>query len=501
MLNCFIYCRVSTEEQADKGYSLDAQEKLCRDYAARNGYNVAEVYREEGETARNIDRPALKKLLSECGPNKSIDAVIVQETDRLARNTKDHLNIKSVLYKAGTKLISVAQPMLDDSPEGIMVDTIIASVNQFQSDINSRKTKRGMQEKFDLGWLPGKTPLGYIHAEISSADDYAKRRTIIKKDPERWHLMQEGLRLYLTGAYSADEINDILYEKGLRSRCGIKIPHSVIVSALKNPFYAGLMRWSGQERMGRHDPMITMNEHKHILEIMDSHNMHACRRHKHSFLLRGFVYCNICGHRLTAETHPKKDKSYYHCAAMRMHSNQGQNVEVDDLERQIEEQFKTIRFSQDFIDKTLKRLRSLYYEERESANTRLQVIYNRKKAVETKREKAEEKLLEGVLSDEAFIRMRTKFTNELSQLENEIDKINNQKECDVSVIQQVLSLARDSYREYKRAPYELKRQYLSIFWDKFLIEDKKIVEAVPTKLIQALQEEKQVIIMMSRLRD
>ena len=141
-MNCLIYCRVSTEEQAEKGYSLDTQEKLCRDFAERNGYRVAGVFRDEGKSGTTLDRPALQDLLVKCTKGKSINAVIVQETDRLARNTKDHLTIKALLQKAKIKLISVAQPMLDDSPEGKMIDTILASVNQFQSDISGRKAEK-----------------------------------------------------------------------------------------------------------------------------------------------------------------------------------------------------------------------------------------------------------------------------------------------------------------------------------------------------------------------
>ena len=96
-----IYCRVSTEEQAKEGYSLDAQENFCRKFAEENGYKVVEVYRDEGKSGTNLNRPALQNLLDRCQDDKSINAVIVQETDRLARNTKDHLTIRAILKKAG----------------------------------------------------------------------------------------------------------------------------------------------------------------------------------------------------------------------------------------------------------------------------------------------------------------------------------------------------------------------------------------------------------------
>src|SRR5579862_6654137 len=187
MSQCLIYCRVSTEEQAEKGYSLDTQEKLCRDFAQRSGFHVEGVYRDEGKSGTTLGRPALQDLLAKCSESELVSAVIVQETDRLARNTHDHLTIRALLQKAGVKLISVAQPMLDDSPEGNMIDTILASVNQFQSDINSRKTRKALQEKFNQGSWPGWAPLGYINVALENGDE-GRLRKIIRNDPERWHL-------------------------------------------------------------------------------------------------------------------------------------------------------------------------------------------------------------------------------------------------------------------------------------------------------------------------
>lgn len=494
MKTCFIYCRVSTEEQADKGYSLETQEKLCREFAERSGYRVLGVYRDEGKSATNLDRAALQELLSRCTKENNVTAVIIQETDRLARNTKDHLTIKAILKKAGTKLISVAQPMLDDSPEGMMIDTILASVNQFQSDINSRKTRRGLQERLNLGWWPGWAPLGYLNVEVAGSEETGKRKTVIKRDPDRWDLVHEGFQLYLTGNYSADEANDILYEKGLRSKTGKKIPHSIIVRTLRNPFYAGLMHWNGQKRQGRHEPMITMDEHKRVLEIIDSHNLHACRRRKHNFLLRGFAFCNICGHRYTGEVHLKKKKAYYHCAIIRGHSNRGQNVEVNNLEREAEEQFKMIQFTERFSQMIVEKLRTVYHQQKDEINSRKQVLYNQKKAIEAKRDKAEEKLFDGVISDDDFVRLRTKFSQDLTHIQEQIDELDIQHSLDIDVVQEVLRLSRNIYKAYKKAPYELKRQYLGLFWDQFLVQDKRIVEAVPTDLIQALERERKVII-------
>lgn len=489
MQKAFIYCRVSTEEQANEGHSLDTQEKFCKKFADANDYQVIEVFRDEGKSGTSLNRPALQELLATCQQDKTISTVLVQETDRLARNTKDHLTIRALLQKAGVKLISVAQPMLDDSPEGKMIDTIIASVNQFQSDINSRKTRKGLQDRFESGWLPGWAPIGYKNALLND-------HKVITPDPEKWDLVKKAFQMYLTGSYSAIEIADALSEKGLKSKTGKKICNCVMTDTIRNPFYAGIIKWHGQEKVGNHKPMITIAEHQRILTIMEAHNQHSCRRRRHNFLLRGFVFCDICGRRYTAEKHRVgKQFDYYHCSASsRKHSNQGQNIEAKELERQVEERFEGIQFSQSFIDLVAQKIRKFHEEGKIEKEREKRILLNQKMGIERKREIAEEKLISGVLTNDDFVRIRDRFKQDLIVIQNEIDDIEAKREIDTETVRQVLMFSRDVYRSYKTVPDEIQRLYLGFFWDSFLVRDGKIVNAKPTKLIEALIQEKHIIL-------
>lgn len=494
MPKALIYCRVSTEEQAESGHSLETQEKTCRQFALHNGYQVMAVYRDEGKSGTNLERPGIKALLALVQENNSVDAVIVQETDRLARNTKDHLTIRALLQKAAIKLISVAQPMLDDSPEGNMIDTIIASVNQFQSDINSRKIKKGVQEKFDSGWWPGWAPLGYLNK--SSRNDH---KTIIP-DPSSWHLVRRGLKMYLTGNYSAIEVADFLFRKGVKSKTGKKICNSIMTNMLRNPFYAGIMNWNGQNKLGKHKPMITLQEHKEIIFVIEAHAFHSCRRRKHAFLLKGFAFCNICGHRYTAEKHPAKNVEYYHCTCSGqdgrniLHSNMGQNIRVSDLEYQVEEYFKEIQFGEGFINLVVGKLKNLYAQKKALSEIEKRILLNQQLAAERKRDIAEEKLLNRVIADKDFVRIKAKIDISLGHIQDRLDILEHEHEFDVEVIREILNLAQNIYETYKKAPYELKRHFLGLFWDQFMVQDKTIISAIPNKLVRVLCENKQVII-------
>lgn len=144
MKSCFIYVRVSTEEQAKEGYSIEAQKKACREYAEKLGLHVVDEFPDEGETATAARRPKFQEMLDRLD---EVEALIVLHTDRFARNEVDHFAVKALLKKADVRLLSVQQPMLDESPEGSLLDTVLAGVNAFYSRDLSRKTKKGLMQK------------------------------------------------------------------------------------------------------------------------------------------------------------------------------------------------------------------------------------------------------------------------------------------------------------------------------------------------------------------
>ena len=97
MKTAVIYCRVSTQEQVDN-FSLPNQEKACLEYCTREGYSVAEIFVDEGESAKTYQRTQFLKLIDYCKKNKGrIDTVVVNHLDRFSRNVKDHMAVRAIL--------------------------------------------------------------------------------------------------------------------------------------------------------------------------------------------------------------------------------------------------------------------------------------------------------------------------------------------------------------------------------------------------------------------
>ncbi|OGM26862.1 hypothetical protein A3D00_03165 [Candidatus Woesebacteria bacterium RIFCSPHIGHO2_02_FULL_38_9] len=97
---CYIYCRVSTDEQAKEGYSVDNQKRACSEYAKSNGYDVKAIFTDEGESARTTNRPEFQRMLGAL-KNKPVDALIAYKIDRICRNVADFANLRKELKKYG----------------------------------------------------------------------------------------------------------------------------------------------------------------------------------------------------------------------------------------------------------------------------------------------------------------------------------------------------------------------------------------------------------------
>lgn len=489
MKKALIYCRVSTEEQAgDERHSLKTQLHLCEKAIEDGGeFKLAKdgVYRDPGRSATNMNRPGLQDMLERIQSDKTIGAVFVQDTDRIARNANDHLTIKALLLKHDVKLISVSQPGLEDTPEGNFMDLVIAGVNQLQSQITSRKTVKSLTQKFEEGWWPTRAPFGYLN--IGDPKDETSR--VIGIDPIRAPLIAEIFKLYATGNYSLLEVRDMVHKQGLRTQAGKRVALSKMNEIIDGGhFYWGLMRWRGMEKIGNHKPIIDKETADRCLAIKKTNNRYACRRRKHNFILRGFVFCAICDQRYTAEHHFKKDKSYYHC------NRSGDRIKCKDkyvqtevLEKQVAAKFDELQFSEAMLDKVIDRVKTIYDAKRSSVATRKKKLMSTKLNFEHKLEVAEEKLIEGVIANDRYKALKIRYREQIDDVEDEIQKLDRSKNLKMDVIQEILAMMRDIGGTYRKASPELKRLYLGLFWQEFKASEGTLKEATKAPIVTALE--------------
>jgi len=161
-----IYLRVSTTEQAENGFGLDAQREKCMAQAVVNGWDVVQEYVDDiSGTKDEIERPGLAAML-EAVCEGDIDAVIVAALDRLGRSTRLVLRIIDKLDACNAKIASCKESLDTSTPAGRFVMRMFASLAELDRDNIVQRTTEGRDARGRIdGERGGRVPMGYIRTE------------------------------------------------------------------------------------------------------------------------------------------------------------------------------------------------------------------------------------------------------------------------------------------------------------------------------------------------
>ncbi len=161
---------------------------------------------------------------------------------------------------------------------------------------------------------------------------------------------------------------------------------------------------------------------------------------------------------------------------------------MNNLENLVAQEFRKLQFSQEFIDLVIEKTRSKLVASREVYEGRRQALVNKRTGFEGQLTGLEDKLLKDLIDGDTFKRLREQVKGEIERIEEELLRLRNEREVDIDVVQEVLLLTGNIYDAYAKAPFDLKRQYLSFFWERFEVSEGVILSAVPAPLFDQLLE-------------
>src|SRR3989344_5557803 len=185
-----IYTRVSSDAQV-LGTSLDDQEARCYKYCADNDIEVLRLFKEEGESAKTIDRKMLLESMEFCRKNKGkIDAFVVWKVDRFARNAEDHFAVRKILLDYGVSLRSVTEP-IGENPSEKLFETMLAGFAEFDNAIRKQRCSNGMLARLRQGIYPWKPPIGYKPLGAKSRNE--KKTEPDPINDKAYSIIQKGL--------------------------------------------------------------------------------------------------------------------------------------------------------------------------------------------------------------------------------------------------------------------------------------------------------------------
>ena len=300
------YIRVSSEEQV-KNYSLGNQQLAIEQYCAKEGHDLVEIFREEGESAKTANRTKLNQMLSYCTLKRNeIDFVIVHNFDRFARNAHDHSSIKLMLKQSGIRLISIQQP-LEDDPSGRMLENIYAAVAQHDNEMRALRVVDGMRKGLEAGCWMWAAPFGYTRNEPKTSPSLF----VVKEEAA---IIRTAFEQVASGRTKAQVLLN-MKRQGLKTRNGKSFTKQSLDGMLRNPLYAGIIDKMGVYAMGDFEPIVSGDLYNKVNSKESKQKALTHSRLHPDFPLRRFVKCSSCTKSLTGSWSKGRSTkyAYYHC--------------------------------------------------------------------------------------------------------------------------------------------------------------------------------------------
>ncbi len=222
-----LYIRVSTDEQADKGYSQRDQEERLRKYCELQKITIRKVIRED-HSAKTFNRPEWTKLLADLKKRRGqVDSVLFTKWDRFSRNAGDAYQMIGTLRKLEVEPQAIEQPLDLSVPENKMMLAFYLAAPEVENDRRALNVLHGMRRAKKEGRWMGVAPVGYANKITEDGKKY-----IAPKEPEAG-IMQWVFKSLVTGQYTVEQI---FKEAQLK---GIKVARSNFWVSLRNPVYCG----------------------------------------------------------------------------------------------------------------------------------------------------------------------------------------------------------------------------------------------------------------------
>lgn len=309
-----IYVRVSTQEQAEEGYSIKAQLERLQAYATSQNWKVVKTYIDDGQSAKNMNRTELTNMFTDMKKNL-FDCVLVYRLDRLTRSVLDLYTMLNTFEEHNIKFKSATEVYDTTNAMGRLFITLVAALAQWERENLGERIRMGMMQKAKEGkWTVSTPPIGYDKGE----DD-----TLIINEDEAI-IVKEIYKLYLSNRYGSAKIAKVLNQKNMKTKSGSFWNMKTVNYVLKNPIYKGTMRYNYRvnkeqyfELNGVVPPIVTEDEFNEAQRLIDYRSKHHPRKATSPHIFTTVLKCARCGGSMSGKQSQGPNKKYiaysYYC--------------------------------------------------------------------------------------------------------------------------------------------------------------------------------------------
>ena len=432
-MQAYIYGRVSSREQEREGYSIPAQRKLLVEYAATRSFDVIHVF-VDIESAKNPGRKEFGNMVRLLQRQSECRIVLVEKTDRLYRNRTDALMFEELIEGHGVEVHLVKEGRViskhSRSQDKFMHDIHVAVAKNYVENLKE-EVKKGMREKAEQGFYPGRAPFGYRNNQMTRSVDVRQ---------EKAEIVRRIFALYATGDHSLSSVRAAIV-----AETGVRINRSYLETMLKNPFYIGDFIWRGERYKGNHVPLISNEQFQWVQDVFAGH--HKPKYRKHSFAFAGFLRCAHDGCMVTTELQ-KGRYVYYRCSQGRGKCSLPYMRE-ERVSEQLGELMKNIYVPETVARTIVDSLHSDVQGSEQRRKEQLAGLQQRLTAVRTRIDKIYEDKLDGAIDDEFWARKQTEYREQERALQASVARLSMPlKQENVLTVERIFELANKAHYLY-----------------------------------------------------
>jgi site-specific DNA recombinase len=412
-----LYVRVSTDEQADKGYSQRNQEEMLRKYCDSHSIEIRNVIYED-HSAKSFNRPEWKRMLVQLKKHRNkIDFILFTKWDRFSRNAGDAYQMINILREFGVEPQAIEQPLDLSIPENKMMLAFYLAAPEVENDRRALNVLYGMRRAKKEGRYMGLAPVGYKNKVDEGGNKY-----ISPKDPDAAILIWAFEQL-AKGVFNTEQIWKKVREKGL------KCSKNAFWQAIRNPIYCGKIfipefKDEGSYFVkGQHEPIISEELYEEVQDTLDGRG----RKYRPKietqgeFPLRGFLVCPRCGRLLTASKSKGRNKyySYYHCSHGCSH-----RINMEELNQAFQMELRKYVPRKEIFEVYRNVVIETYYDLTKDAQLSKKQISTQIKAFENKMVHTRDLLAAGKIDASDYHEIKAQYSSSLDQLNEKLKEVN-----------------------------------------------------------------------------
>ena len=459
-MNVIIYCRVSSDEQAE-GTSLDVQEERLTRYCDRKGYNIINIpHREDASGKTFKKRPIIQGIMSYIRKNKGhVDKLLVLRWNRYSRDLPTAMANLVELQELKVEVNSIEEPINYKSTQWPHMLGAYIGIAHSDNLSRSHATLDGIHGTLLRGKCSNKAPRGYINVRTG------KHETSVEVDEVKAKIISQVFQEVAKGVEAPNSI---------RRRLCPNIQKDAFYRMLRNIFYTGQVRVPPYEDepeqivKGQHQAIIDIDTFDKVQEILSGKRKSEPRLSKAidpDLYLRKFLVCPICGYSMTGATSTGAaggKYKYYNCC----HDGKHLRKPADYVNNKFADWVGGLRPNKEVLELYREVLQDIRGEHKQDVQKEIETLRKDIEKIETLRDKADDKFCEGALDADSYARITKRHGGQIKILQERITLLQADTKELKEKVDYSMNVIANLGNFMKNAPVKVKCKILSSMFPK-----------------------------------